>query len=272
MIPLLGLGGLAMEKKTNKTKQSSHIQSVEKAILILDILSKKNEGMSLTQISQKLKYPKSTVHGILATLRDYKFVEQFEETGNYKLGTRLFELGNKVARSWDIRDAAIPIMKKLNKQFGETVHLGAEDNGDMLYLEKIDANHLINISSEVGVRLPMHCSGLGKVLLAQKSPAELKRFINQKGLPALTRRTITTQSALEKELEKIRKQGYAIDDGEIMEGLRCVAAPIKDANGIVRYAISISAQVRDLYGTRLNQVIQETVRAANQISKELKNL
>lgn len=259
-----------MEKKKNN-KQSSRIQSVEKAIFILDELSKKSEGLSLTQVSKKLNYPKSTIHGILATLRDYKYVEQDEENGNYKLGTKLFELGNRVAKSWDIRDAALPMMKKLNKQFGETVHLGAEDNGEMLYLEKVEANSLITITSEVGFRLPMHCSGLGKVLLAQKSPAELKRFISQKGLPALTKRTITTAANLEKELEKIRKQGYAIDDGEIMEGLRCVAAPIKDANGIVRYAISVSAQVRDLYGTRLNQVIQETVRAANQISKELEN-
>lgn len=257
-----------MEKKN---KQASHILSVEKAILILNLLEKKSDGMSLTQISKKLDYPKSTIHGILATLRDFNYVEQDYETGNYRLGTRLFELGNHVAKSWDIRDAALPIMKKLNKRFGETVHLGAEDNGDMLYLEKIDANNLINISSEVGFRLPMHCSGLGKVLLAQKSSAELKRFIAQKGLPALTKRTITTVSRLETELEKIRKQGYAIDDGEIMDGLRCVAAPIKDSNGIVRYAISVSAQVKDLYGTRLNQVIQETVRAANQISKELEN-
>lgn len=260
-----------MEKKKVK-KESSKIQSVARALSIIDILATKGEGMSLAQLSEKMDLPKSTVYGLLATLRDYNYVSQDNESGRYLLGTRLFELGNQVARSWDVRDLALPVMKQLNRQFGETVHLGAEDNGEMLYLEKIEADSLIAITSGVGLRLPMHCSGLGKVLLAQKSPAELKRFISSKGLPALTKRTIVTQASLEKELEKIREQGYAIDDGEIMDGLRCVGAPIKDATGKVRYAISVSGQIRDMYGKRLEKIIVETVRAADKISKAMINV
>lgn len=235
--------------------------------MLLDILGGKAEGMSLTQISQQAGLPKSTIHGLLATLREGRFVEQSDATGNYRLGVRLFELGNKVARSWDIREVALPIMKRLNKEFGETVHLGAEDNGEVLYLEKIEPDSLVSIVSEVGVRLPMHCSGLGKVLLAQKSPAEFKRYLGQKGLPALTSRTITSPKSLEKELAQIREQGYAMDDGETMDGLRCVAAPITDHDGRVRFAVSLAGQVRNMYGTRLERIIKETKLAAKDISK-----
>lgn len=259
--------------KTDKTKkESSKIQSIARALSIVELLSTKAEGMSLASISEKMNLPKSTCYGLLATLRDYNYVSQDNESGRYLLGTRLFELGTQVARNWNVRDIAKPIMRQLNRRFGETVHLGAEDNGEMLYIEKIEADSLIEITSAVGIRLPMHCSGLGKVLLAEKSSAELKRFVSQKGLPALTKRTIVNISDLEKELEKIRQQGYAIDDGEIMEGLRCVAAPIRDANGIVRYAISVSGQIRDMYGKRLEQVIVETKRAADKISKALSNV
>ena len=255
-----------MTREEKEKTKSSRVQSVERALKILDILANEGEAVSLTQIAQIIELPKSTVHGLIATLRDYHYVEQSEEDGKYYLGIRLFELGNQVSRSWDICDAARPAMKRLSREFGETVHLGAEDNGEVLYLDKITADSLINIMSDVGVRLPMHCSGLGKVLLAQKSPTEIKRFIAQRGLPALTTRTITTKTKLEQELQQVREQGYAIDDGEIMEGLRCVAAPVRDMDGKVRYAISISGQIRDMHGKRLDSIITEIKRTAKEIS------
>ena len=251
--------------------KGSKVQSVERALMIVDVLAENGDKMSLTQLSQLLGWPKSTVHGLLSTLRDYSYIVQSEEDGRYWLGARFFELGNQVARSWSIRDAALPAMKRLSREFGDTVHLGAEDNGEVLYLEKVEADSLVNIMSDVGVRLPMHCSGLGKVLLAQKSKAELKRFISMRGLPALTKRTITSPAKLEEELAKIKEQGYAIDDGEIMEGLRCVAAPIEDINGKVRYAISVSGQVKDLHGGRLDRLILEVRRAAGEVSYALGN-
>lgn len=255
-----------MEKENSHHKNRSRVQSVERALLLLEIISKHDEGISLTQLAENIDLPKSTVHGLVATLRDYNFVDQDSDTGFYKLGVKLFELGTTVARNWDVRDHARPVLRRLNKEFGETVHLGAEDNSEVLYLDKVVSDSLTSIVSEIGTRLPMHCSALGKVLLAQKSKAELKRYIDQKGLPALTGRTITTVAKLEQELEKVRAQGYAVDDGEVMEGLRCIAAPIMDANGKVRYTISVSGQVRDMYGRRLENIISQTIRAAAEIS------
>lgn len=251
-----------------KTK-SGRIQSVDRALNILELISEAEDGLSLAQIAQKIGLPKSTVHGLVSTLRDHKYLRQDDEDGRYLMGLQLFELGSKAARSWDIRDAAKPAMRWLGKEFGETVHLGCEDNGEVLYLDKIAADSLITIVSDIGTRLPMHCSGLGKALLSHKSESEIKRFIQTKGLTPLTGRTITDPDKFIKELAKIKEQGFALDDGEIMEGLRCVGVPIFDEDGLVRYAISVSGQVKDIYGNRLERLIIETKRAAKEITYAL---
>lgn len=251
-------------------KSSGNIQSVDRALNILETISDAEDGLTLAQLSEQVNLPKSTVHGLVSTLRDHKFVSQTDEDGRYRMGIRLFELGTKLARSWDIRDAAKPAMRWLSKEFGETVHLGCEDNGEVLYLDKIAADSLISIVSDIGARLPMHCSGIGKALLAHKSESEVKRYIAYKGLMPLTGRTITDPDKLMQELEKVKEQGFALDDGEIMEGLRCVGAPIYDSDGLVRYAISVSGQVKDIYGKRLERLIIETQRAAKEITYALR--
>ena len=254
---------------TKSSSNSGRIQSVDRALNILEIISNADDGLTLAQISEKMDLPKSTVHGLVSTLREHRFVSQSEDDGRYIMGMHLFELGTKVAKSWDIKDAAKPAMRWLSKEFGETVHLGCEDSGEVLYLDKIAADSLVTIVSDIGARLPMHCSGIGKALLAHKSEYEVKRYISQNGLTPLTGRTITDPDELFKELEKVREQGFALDDGEIMEGLRCVGVPIRDADGLVRYAISVSGQVKDIYGKRLERLIIETKRAAKEISYAL---
>ena len=257
-----------MADKNNSSK-TGKIQSVDRALRILEIISDAEDGLTLAQIAQMIELPKSTVHGLVSTLRDHRYIKQSDEDGRYLMGMKLFEMGTKAARSWDIRDAAKPAMRWLSKEFGETVHLGCEDNGEVLYLDKIAADSLITIVSDIGARLPMHCSGIGKALLAHKSDSEINRYISNKGLIPLTGRTITNKDAFLAELEKVKEQGFAIDDGEIMEGLRCVGAPIFDTDGLVRYAISVSGQVKDIYGKRLERLIIETKRAAKEISYAL---
>lgn len=248
-----------------KTK-GTHVQSVEKALMILETLSKENREMSLTEIAKILDWPKSTVHGLLSTLREYQFVDQSHTTGHYLLGIRLFELGNQVARNWNIRQVARPVMHRINDAFGEMVQLATEENGEVLYIDKLESNQMMRIVSEIGARLPMHCTGLGKVLLAYKSPVEIQGIIKKRGMRAMTTRTIVTFEALETELSQVRNQGYAIDDREIMEGLRCMAAPIYDRDGCVRYAISISGLVSSLQGKRFEEMLQAVRDAAGEIS------
>lgn len=250
----------------NGQKNPSHVQSVERAIQVMELLARENREMTLTEVARALSWPKSTVHGLLATLRDYQYVDQSPANGCYHLGIRLFELGNTVARSWNIREAALPAMQQLNRALGETVHLATEDKGEVLYIEKLDSTHMMRIVSDIGSRLPMHCSGIGKVLLAYKSRTEVKWIITKRGLRRMTQRTMTDPGVLEKELVKIRGQGYAIDDREIMDSLRCVAAPIFDKEGKVHYAVSVSGLADNLSGERLETAVTRVKETAEAIS------
>lgn len=247
-------------------KNTSHVQSVERALKLVNLLSQENREMSLTEISKAMAWPKSTVHGLLATLRDYQFVDQSPANGHYYLGIRLFELGNQVARGWSIRQLAMPVMQRLSGRLGEMVQLATEDKGEVLYIEKIDSTQMIRIVSEIGMRLPMHCSGLGKVLLAHKTTAEVKYILKKRGMKPMTRRTITDPDALGDELMKVRRQGYAVDDREIMDSLRCVAAPIFDRDGQVKYAISISGLAGSLQGKHFDDTLAALREAAEDIS------
>ncbi len=250
----------------NNKKSDSHVQSLARAFELLEVLSMEKQDLSLTEIALRLKWPKSTVHGLLSTLRDYRYVDQSAINGRYRLGLRLFELGHKVAQNWDIRSTALPIMQKLNRQYGEMVQLATEDVGDVFYIEKVDSTQIIKIVSEIGARLPIHCSALGKVLLAYMPINDVRIILNRKGLVRMTKNTITEIEDLEMELSKIREQGYSFDDQEIMEGLRCVAAPIYDMNGEVHYAVSISAMADRLIDDYFEKVKHSVILAAQEIS------
>jgi DNA-binding IclR family transcriptional regulator len=172
---------------------------------------------------------------------------------------------------WDIRTIAMPFMQRLNQELGEMVQLGTEDHGQMLYLEKLDSTHLIRIVSEIGGRLPIHCTGLGKAILAYMPANKIKQIVREHGLAQYTAKTIVSLPALEKELKRIREQGFALDDGEIMVGLRCIAAPIFDNNGQAKYAVSVSGMQGNMEGVRLERIRDRVVETAAAITQALKN-
>ncbi|MFV0413196.1 MAG: IclR family transcriptional regulator [Oscillospiraceae bacterium] len=254
---------------TGGKAEPSHVQSVQRALLLLELLSKERREMSLTDIARALQWPKSTVHGLLATLRDFHYVDQSPDSGKYRLGIRLFELGTQVADSWNIREVARPYMLHLSDTLHEMVQMGKEDKGDVLYVEKVDSAQMMRIVSEVGARLPMHCTGLGKMLLSHMPFSKVKWIVSQKGLEARTGKTITNLPALKKELEAIQQQGYAMDDCEIMDSLRCVAAPIFNRYGEVEFAISVSGFANGMWGEHLEKAIAEVKLAAQAISAKM---
>lgn len=248
---------------------STRIRSVAKALTILDLLAAHQGDMSLGEIARALDLPKSTLHGLLATLRDFGYLEQSPFDGRYRLGVRLFEIGNIVANNWDVRKVAAPHIQKLVDELEETVHLVVLDKGEVLYIDKRESRQSLRIVSQVGMRLPAHCTGVGKVLLAYLHPSEVKRIIATKGLARYTRHTITDPRQLEAELAKIREMGYAVDNEEIMDSLRCVAAPIRDHNGKVCAAVSVSGPVARLEGEKFRLAVEQVVCTAAEISAGL---
>lgn len=248
----------------------TQVKSVAKALMILNVLAEHQREMSLGDIAKKMQLAKSTAYGLLATLRDFGYIEQSPLDGKYRLGIRLFEVGNIVANSWDVRQVAAPFIQNLVEGLGETVHLVVLDKGEVLYIDKRESTKLsLRIVSQVGTRLPTHCTGVGKVFLANLPINEVKRIIATKGLARYTKNTITDFSRLEEEMNLIRQQGYAMDNEEIMESLRCVAVPLRDHTGKVCAAISVSGPSSRFDGEQLESIVNLMVPIGQGISTSL---
>lgn len=249
---------------------SRNIKSIVKAANIIQLLSTAEAPMSLGEISRELIMQKSTLHGILATLCNVGYVVQIPDSGRYRLSVKLFELGNKVAASWNERKLAYPHMKRIVSLTGEAVHMAILENGDVLYIHKLESDQSIRIVTDSGVRLPPHCSGVGKVLLSGLSDSEIQKLIRKKGLVRYTENTIMDFDLLMAEINTVRRQGYAIDNQEFMIGLKCVAVPVADYRGKVTTALSISAPVARMSGDTLERNKQLLQAAADAITAQLK--
>jgi DNA-binding IclR family transcriptional regulator len=250
-------------------KTSSKIQSIARALTIIDTLAEARGELALNEIARRLGLAKSTTYGLISTLKDFGYVEQSAFNCKYKLGLRLFEVGSVVAESWEIRSVASPFIQRLLEEVGETVHLGILDKYEVLYIDKRETTGALRIVSQVGMRLPAHCTGIGKVLLAYLSPEARLEVIRVKGLPRYTRNTLTDPKVVEAELAKVRQQGYAIDNEEIMDSLRCIAAPIRNQVGQVVSAISIAGPVSRLRNEQFKKAIRRVIQTAAVISANL---
>ncbi|MDK2823537.1 MAG: IclR family transcriptional regulator, regulon repressor [Clostridia bacterium] len=252
---------------TPKAK-SNFIQSVDRALQIMEVFSSEKRELGVTEIAQSLGIHKSTVFGLLATLENRGYVEQNLENGKYKLGLKLFELGNLVQEGMDLRSLAAPFIAELVDKYGETVHLVIHDKGEVVYIDKRESLSNIRILSRVGSRLPMHCTGVGKCLLAFMAEEDIQLVI-KKGLRPFTPNTIIDAEKLKQELATIRNNGYAFDLEEIEMGLRCVAAPIKNHKGEVIAAISLSGPSMRMDEEKMLQLIEPIKTAALKISRSL---
>lgn len=242
------------------------IQSVSKAMRLLDILAESSSAMSLAEISQKTGWPKSTVHGLLATMRESSVVAQ-DEDGRYRLGIRLFEYGCILSSSWTIVDRAKPFLQHISYETGDAVFLSILDRGEVITLDRANNRSGLWISAEMGCRLPIHCTSQGKLFLAYMPEEERTELLQRTVMSPYTDRSITTERELREELSKIRQQGYATELGEYKTGTRSVAAPIFDEAGNVRYAIGVISVSRQLEQEQFNHAISVVVETAKKISQ-----
>ena len=242
------------------------IQSVAKAMRLLDILDAAEQPLSLADLSMKTGWPKSTVHGLLATMREYSVVAQ-DDDGNYMLGIRLFEYGCSLSKSWNIVDIAKPYIQHISRTTGEAVFLSILDRGEVITLDRADNRSGLWISAEMGCRLPIHCTSQGKLFLSFMSDDDREEILSRKEWKEYTSHTIMTRKELDIELENIRKRGYATEFGEYKIGLRSVAAPIFDSESNVRYAIGLIAMDRNLATGQFEKNIQIVLETAQKISE-----
>jgi IclR family transcriptional regulator, KDG regulon repressor len=258
-----------MANERRKIMSERLIQSIERAADVLEVFLTTSPELSVKEISEKLQLSKSTVHGIIKTLEHRGYLEQNPEDLKYKLGIKLFKLGNFVSKHFDIGNIARPIIRDLANELNETVHLVTLQRDEVVYIEKVEGPRALTIYSHIGKRAPVHCTGVGKAILAHLSETEVDRLLLSASLEAFTEYTMTDMNEIKKHLVSVRETGYAVDDEEIELGLKCIAAPIFNHKGNVIASISCAAPKMRLDEEMLPKVIAGIKRAASEISKSL---
>ena len=252
-----------------KTKPNYPIKVLNKTFSILEILLQHGSAMNMTEISEKLGLYPSTIHRILDTLKYWGYVEQNPNTQKYQLGLKLLELGMARYHQMDLVREATPYLKELVNQCNETVHLGVLEEGEVLYLAKEESSQTIRMISYVGKRASLHCTALGKILLAYMSEEGRKKILEDRELPRLTENTITDKEELEKELNEVKEQGFALDREENERDVRCIAVPIMNYKGKVIAAISISSPIFRINKDVQNNLKEALMEISRKISKRL---
>ncbi len=257
------------KKQTNPaTKKGYQTPAVVRALKIIEFIANKQEA-SFTEIFSKLGYPKSSTYQILTTLSESGYVRRQGESTKYSLGLKLFELGNRAVARIDIRAEALPVLRELVEQTNETCHLGVLDGTEGVYLTKVEGTRPVRLNSWEGKRLQLHCTAMGKALLAWQPPGKFNELINKIELTPSTDRTITDRRKLVEHLQMVLKQGWALDNQENEVDIRCVAAPILNIEGLVSATISISGLANQFDGAYLVELSQIVRAACEKVSTKI---
>lgn len=253
----------------SKTRKSPYrVQVLDRALAALEVLAGCSSECSLVEICRTLKLHKSTAHRLMMVLEQHRMVDKNPDTGRYRLGLKLFELGSKAIAALDLRRHAKPYLDRLQRELGETVFFCLLDEGQVFYIEKIESQQSVRTACTVGSRAPAYCTAVGKAMLAELTEAEVNQIVRRWGLKTITPNTITTNSALKTELKAIRSRGYAIDNEEKELGLRCVSAAVRGDQGKLLAALSVSGPAFRVTQERVPEIGRAVMQAAMDLSYE----
>lgn len=252
-----------------ENKHDNAIQSLNRALDILEVLAMQKDGMGITAIAKSTELSKSTAHRIAATLTERGYVEHESASGNYRLGLKYIEIASYYINSLELQTEARPYLWQLTSQLGLTAHLGILDAHEVVYVEKLDVFPGVRLYSQIGYRVPAYCSSLGKCLLSGLSSNDLEAVMANCPYERFTERTITDLKELTIQLRQVRAQGWAMDDEEHDTGYRCVGAPIFDYRGDVVAAVSASGPIAQLNKERVSQVVEKVRTSALKISQRM---
>lgn len=227
-----------------------------KMFRVLDcIATDESEVVGLGRLVKRTQIPKATLYRLLCDLSNAGLLDH--GPGGYSLGTQLFELGNAVPRYKRFRRDAMPYLERLHQRTGETVHLAALERHHMVILDKIHGSHRVRIPTAVGTRLPLHSSALGKAALAYSSDDLLEKVLTSR-LPGITQSTVCAPGLLQKQLERVRRQGWATEAGETINGVGCLAVPVSLADGTLIGALSLAGDPRTRASSSLLDALLDT--------------
>ena len=241
------------------TTNGNTVGATETTLRILETL-KGLDGAGVTELSSQLEIPKSTVHSHLSTLRQNEYV--VKDGDEYRVGLQFLEFGEYIRTRMRIYEVARPEVEHLAEQTGELGNLLVEEYGEGVYLCRAQGKQAVQLDTYAGMRVNLHCTALGKAIIAYFPEERIDEIVARHGLPAHTRTTITDPDELKRELAEVRDRGYAIDNGERLIGLRCIAAPITDQESRALGAISVSGPTSRMKGERFEREIPELLQSA----------
>ncbi len=247
----------------------SGVRVLHKTLDILEIIKARESGYTLADLTRAVELPKATVYRILITLERRGYLDRGPE-GGYRLARRMFDLERQDSLEQVLSRAALPLMEKLAESCKETVNLGILNAGEVVVINTVESPLTVRMASKIGNRRHLHTTALGKAFLATLPEKEVARLIRMKGLAKLTANTITAQAALAAELERVRKQGYAIDNQENELDGRCIGAPIIGPDGRAIGALSISAPVFRMDMSRAKELAPELKAVCARIAEAVK--
>ena len=250
--------------------QKYQIAVVRKAIAVVELLASSEHSMGPAEIASRLQMSRNAAFRLLTTLHSCGWVEKDDEEGKYQLGLKLFQLGSAAFRSRDIRRLAFPIAEELRNRYEETVNLALLDGAQVVYVERLESRRSLRTATAIGTHAPLHCTALGKAILAHLPHEQVESLLASEPLTALTDRTITDPAALSAELEVIQQRGYALDIEENSVGVHCLAAPIMDSYGRAIAALSVSGPAQRITEHFAHgEIAADLLSAAQQMSERL---
>lgn len=257
-----------MDDDSFDSKQPESVAAVLKVFAILQALGERNET-GISELSMRLAMPKATIYRFLQTMKTLGYVRQEADSERYGLTMRMYELGTKALQYPDLVEIAKQHMQQLSDSTGETVHLGMLIDSEIIYVHKVDSRHMLGMYSRVGRRAPLHCTAIGKVLLAWEPPSRRDHLLQGCDFKRFREKTITTRADFDTELERTLAQGFGQDREEFDEHIRCVAIPIFDRLNQVFAGLSISFPTFRFDPSREPELVEMLRNASRDISRQL---
>lgn len=266
----MGRAAPSVRKAPAVRRDPDQVQSLLRAISLLDSIAGGSEqGVSLTDLAQEVGLAPSTAHRLLTTLEQARYVSFNPDGRLWTIGLQMFASGYGFVRSRNLAEVARPLMRSLMEEAGETVNLAIEDDGQAVYLAQVECRQMMRAFARPGSRVPLHCSGVGKAMLANMDDKAVAAILHKRGTPRLTMKTCTSPVQLRADLERTRAEGYSIDDEEHAVGLRCIGTAIFDETGEAIAAISVSGPVARIDDERLRVLANMAVATAGRISERM---
>ena len=253
-------------------KRAGTVQSVWRALTLLELLAEDDEGSRLTELAERSSLSPSTVHRMLTTLEARRFVQFDPSEGLWHVGREAFAVGASFVRRRNFVAQALPFLRQLRDNTRETANLGIVEDGEIIVATQVESREIMRTIARVGGRVPMLASGMGKAMLSTYRPADVAAVIARFGLRQMTSATITGPDALTRQLEVARRVGYAVDDEEFVPGLRCVAAVVHGQAGEALCAISVSGLSARMERARLPLIGEHVARVAADLTRALGGL